>query len=43
VKTNQKLTEVLNDLIQINYNRIAGYAKAIVRVDACDVSLKATF
>lgn len=43
MKTNEKLTEVLNDLIQINNDRIAGYEKAIVSVDASDISLKATF
>jgi uncharacterized protein (TIGR02284 family) len=43
MKTNEKLIEVLNDLIQINNDRIAGYEKAIVSVDASDVSLKATF
>jgi uncharacterized protein (TIGR02284 family) len=43
MNTNEKLTEVLNDLIQINNDRVAGYEKAIVSVDASDISLKATF
>ncbi len=43
MKANEKLTEVLNDLIQINNDRIAGYEKAIVSVDATDIGLKATF
>jgi len=43
MKANEKLVEVLNDLIQINNDRIAGYEKAIVSVDAGDVNLKATF
>ncbi len=41
--TNEKLIEVLNDLIQINNDRIAGYDKAIVSVEASDVDLKTTF
>ena len=43
MKTNEKSIEVLNDLIQINNDRVAGYEKAIVSVDASDISLKATF
>ena len=43
MKTNEKIIEALNDLIQINNDRIAGYEKAIVSVEANDVSLKATF
>ena len=30
--TNEKLIDVLNDLVQINNDRIAGYDKAIVSV-----------
>jgi uncharacterized protein (TIGR02284 family) len=41
--TNEKLVSVLNDLIQINNDRIAGYDKAIVSVGADDVELKTTF
>jgi uncharacterized protein (TIGR02284 family) len=43
METNEKLVSVLNDLIQINNDRIAGYDKAIVTVDATDVDLKTTF
>ena len=43
MKANEKSIEVLNDLIQINNDRIAGYEKAIVSVDASDINLKATF
>jgi uncharacterized protein (TIGR02284 family) len=43
MKTNEELIEVLNDLIQINNDRIAGYDKAIVSVDANDLDLKTTF
>lgn len=43
MKTNENLILVLNDLIQINNDRIAGYEKAIVSVDASDVSIKAMF
>ncbi len=43
MKANKNLIEVLNDLIQINNDRIAGYDKAIVSVNAGDVDLKTTF
>src|SRR5690606_18184880 len=35
--------EVLNDLIQINNDRVAGYKKAIDELHAGDVDLKALF
>lgn len=41
--TNEKLTEVLNDLIEINNDRITGYEKAIDEAKDIDVDLKATF
>ncbi len=40
---NKKTTEVLNDLIKINNDRIAGYEKAIAELPASDVDLKALF
>ena len=43
METNEKLVEVLNDLIVINNDRITGYEKAIAAVDASDVDLKTTF
>lgn len=39
----KKTTEVLNDLIKINNDRIAGYEKAIEELPAADVDLKALF
>lgn len=43
MQTNEKLVEVLNDLIVINNDRIVGYEKAIESLDAGDVDLKAIF
>lgn len=40
---NEKLTEVLNDLIKINNDRVAGYEKAIENTEGIDVDLKAVF
>jgi uncharacterized protein (TIGR02284 family) len=40
---NEKLTEVLNDLIKINNDRVAGYEKAIESTEGIDVDLKAVF
>ncbi len=39
----KKTAEVLNDLIKINNDRIAGYEKAIAELPAVDVDLKALF
>lgn len=39
----KKTAEVLNDLIKINNDRIAGYEKAIEELPAADVDLKALF
>lgn len=39
----KKTAEVLNDLIKINNDRIAGYEKAIGALPAADVDLKALF
>jgi uncharacterized protein (TIGR02284 family) len=41
--TNEKLTEVLNDLIQINNDRITGYEKASKEAENIDIDLKAVF
>lgn len=41
--TNEKLEEVLNDLIEINNDRITGYEKAIDEAKDIDVDLKAIF
>ena len=41
--TNQKLAEVLNDLIRINNDRIEGYEKASQEAEIQDVDLKALF
>ncbi len=43
METNEKLVEVLNDLVQINNDRVTGYEKAITNVDAGDVDLKTIF
>lgn len=40
---NTSLTEVLNDLIRINNDRIEGYEKAISETDEIDVDLRAMF
>ncbi|MFC3199027.1 PA2169 family four-helix-bundle protein [Parapedobacter deserti] len=39
----RKTAEVLNDLIKINNDRIAGYEKAIAELPVADVDLKALF
>lgn len=39
----EKLAEVLNDLVQINNDRIAGYERAIKESKDIDVDLKALF
>ncbi|MGK6351480.1 PA2169 family four-helix-bundle protein [Parapedobacter sp. DT-150] len=39
----RKTAEVLNDLIRINNDRIAGYEKAIAELPVADVDLKALF
>jgi uncharacterized protein (TIGR02284 family) len=41
--TNQKLADVLNDLIQINNDRITGYEKAATEAEKMDIDLKAIF
>ncbi len=41
--TNGELVEVLNDLIQINNDRIIGYEKAVTEVEDIDVDLKSVF
>ncbi len=43
MSTNNDLTEVLNDLIQINNDRYEGYQKAIKDVENIDVDLKGIF
>lgn len=41
--TNEALIEVLNDLVKINNDRIAGYERAINETKDLDVDLKAVF
>src|ERR1044071_2404381 len=43
MKTNEKTSEVLNDLIQINNDRVAGYERAASETDIKDVDLRALF
>ncbi len=43
METNEKLNEVLNDLIRINHDRVEGYEKAIKQLSASDVDLKSLF
>lgn len=43
MQNNEALTEVLNDLVKINNDRIAGYDRAIKESKDLDVDLKATF
>lgn len=43
MQTNENAIEVLNDLIQINNDRVEGYKRAIREADASDVDLKAIF
>lgn len=41
--TNEKTAEVLNDLIQINNDRIEGYERAVKETDAKDADLRSLF
>lgn len=43
MQTNEALIEVLNDLIQINNDRITGYEKASKEIHETDVDLQAMF
>lgn len=43
MQSNENTIEVLNDLIKINNDRIAGYERAINEAKDLDVDLKATF
>ncbi|MEJ7739062.1 MAG: PA2169 family four-helix-bundle protein [Chitinophagaceae bacterium] len=43
MEINENLTDVLNDLIRINNDRIAGYKRAADEADNNDVDLKAIF
>lgn len=43
METNEKLNVVLNDLIEINNDRVKGYEKAIEESQPVDVDLKAIF
>jgi uncharacterized protein (TIGR02284 family) len=43
MEVNENLIEVLNDLIRINNDRIAGYKRAADEADDADVDLKAIF
>ncbi|MCW3090828.1 MAG: hypothetical protein JWP81_1897 [Ferruginibacter sp.] len=43
METNEKLIEVINDLIQINNDRVTGYEKAAAESKKLDVDLQAIF
>jgi uncharacterized protein (TIGR02284 family) len=43
MKTNEKTAEVLNDLIQINNDRIEGYERAAKETHAADADLRTLF
>ena len=43
MQTNEKLVEVLNDLIEINNDRVTGYVKAVEDTKDLDVDLQAVF
>jgi uncharacterized protein (TIGR02284 family) len=43
MSTNEKLTDVLNDLIRINNDRTTGYEKAAEEARSIDVDLQTTF
>ena len=43
METNEKLTEVLNDLIEINNDRVKGYEKATEEIRTLDMDLHAIF
>ncbi|MEO6253421.1 MAG: PA2169 family four-helix-bundle protein [Ferruginibacter sp.] len=43
MQTNEKLTEVLNGLIEINHDRVNGYEKAIEETKDLDLDLRAIF
>src|SRR5215467_15827315 len=43
MKLNQKAIEVLNDLIRINNDRVAGYEKALNNTDEANVDLRNIF
>ena len=43
ITTNDKLVEVLNDLVEINNDRIVGYEKAADETKSVDVDLQAIF
>lgn len=43
MNTNEKLTEVLNDLIRVNNDRAKGYVNASDEAKSIDVDLQATF
>ena len=43
MQTNEKLTEVLNGLIEINHDRVNGYEKAIAETKDLDLDIRAIF
>ncbi len=43
MEANEKLTEVLNGLIEINHDRVNGYEKAIEETKDLDVDMRAIF
>ena len=43
MRTNEKVTEVLNDLLRINHDRIEGYEKAVKETKEEDADLRTVF
>ena len=43
METKEQVTELLNDLIKINNDRIAGYQRAIGEANDLDIDLKSVF
>ena len=43
MEQHESMNEILNDLVMINNDRIAGYEKAISELSALDIDLKAAF
>ncbi len=43
MKTNEKDVDVLNDLIRINNDRVAGYEKAAKQTEIIDADLRGIF
>jgi uncharacterized protein (TIGR02284 family) len=43
MQTNEKIIEVLNNLVEINNDRVAGYEKAVEETKDLDIDLRAIF